>query len=382
MHKNTPTHWWQENHAVVNDHVIAWRNDATVVPSHSPPIHPFDAHRRVFAFFNNEAYTPGEVPNDTPPLRALIHEYDRWFLLTLLRNFRYDDAKASERRNILWHLVHHDPYTEPYDCGDFMRAKINHRTQNHRASHDEPMNAIHDNTTSVSPSGLTSTMPGQSYPQPQSHQQLQAYPPAPPTSQSATLGLPEGYPRSFDGLALIAFYEQEMKAQASDVNNDNGVVPTFCYHQDHAQDIFSSTTMTAICGAKAYACRYIPALFPVDRQGRRVNRTTVVGLFSTGRFHAGGNSKYRDVAGNGDVAVSLQKRQFSVDSISLMKNDRILLGRPLSGLNDDIGLDDTRESSSVQTGIQRCLSRASFLLGLVYSRNSYATYWVAKRMEQ
>ncbi|KAK0209504.1 hypothetical protein IW262DRAFT_1468758 [Armillaria fumosa] len=161
-----------ENHAAANDHIRAWRNNVVVVPSYSPPIHPFDAHRHVFAFFNDEPYTPGEAPNDVPPLRALIHEYDRWFLLTLLRKFRYDDREASEGRNILWRLVHHDPYTEPYDCEEFMRRKRDNRTQNHRASRDEPTKAIYDNTTSVSPSGLTSTMPGQSYPQPQSQQQL------------------------------------------------------------------------------------------------------------------------------------------------------------------------------------------------------------------
>ncbi|KAK0481139.1 hypothetical protein EDD18DRAFT_1113134 [Armillaria luteobubalina] len=206
-----------ENHAAVSDHIRSWRNDVSVVPGHSPPIHPFDAHRRVFAFFDNKSYTPSEAPNEAPPLRALIHEYDRWFLLTLLRKFRYDDAKASERRNILWRLVHHDPYTEPYDSEDFMRGRRDHETRNYRASRDEPTKAIYNNTTSVGPSGLTSTMPGQSYPQPQPRQQLQAYTPAPPTSQLPTLGLPAGYPRSFDGPALIAFYEQESRTRASDV---------------------------------------------------------------------------------------------------------------------------------------------------------------------
>ncbi|KAK0476000.1 hypothetical protein EDD18DRAFT_1366667 [Armillaria luteobubalina] len=206
-----------ENHAAVSDHIRAWRNDVSVIPGHSPPIHPFNTHRRVFAFFDDKPYTPGEAPNKVPPLRALIHEYDRWFLLTLLRKFRYDDAKASERRNILWRLVHHDPYTEPYDSEDFMHGKRINRTWNYCTSRDEPTNMIYDNTMPASPSGLMTMMPSLSYSQPQPRQQLQAYTPAPPTLQPPTLGLPAGYPHSFNGLALIAFYEQESRTRASNV---------------------------------------------------------------------------------------------------------------------------------------------------------------------
>ncbi|KAK0468872.1 hypothetical protein IW261DRAFT_1517283 [Armillaria novae-zelandiae] len=154
-------HWGQENHAAVTNRVRAWRNNIAVIPSHLPPIHPFDAHRRVFSFFNDEPYTPGEAPDDAPTLKALIHEYNRWFLLTLLKRFRCDDAKASEGWNILWHLVRYDPYMEPYDCEDFMRGKRNNMTQNHRASRDELTNTVYDNTILVSPLGLTTTTPSQ-----------------------------------------------------------------------------------------------------------------------------------------------------------------------------------------------------------------------------
>ncbi|KAK0467476.1 hypothetical protein IW261DRAFT_1574099 [Armillaria novae-zelandiae] len=186
-----------EDYAAVSDRVRAWRNNI-VVPSHSPLIHPFDAHRRVFSFFNDEPYTPGKAPEDAPSLKALTCGYDRRAEHTL-------------------RLVPHDPYTEPNDCEDFMHAKRDHETRNHRASRDEPTNSIYNNIPLAGPSGLTTTTPSQPYSQPQSHRQLQAYPPASPMSQSVTLGLPAGYPRSFDGLALIAFYDQERRTRVSDI---------------------------------------------------------------------------------------------------------------------------------------------------------------------
>ncbi|PBK90535.1 hypothetical protein ARMGADRAFT_299604 [Armillaria gallica] len=54
------------NHAAINDRVTAWRNNVAVVPSHAPPIRPFDLHRRVFSFLNDEHSTPGEAPDDAP----------------------------------------------------------------------------------------------------------------------------------------------------------------------------------------------------------------------------------------------------------------------------------------------------------------------------
>ncbi|PBK90502.1 hypothetical protein ARMGADRAFT_1082752 [Armillaria gallica] len=144
------------NHAAVSDHVTTWRDNVAVEPIRAPPIHPFDSHRRVFSFLNDEPYIPSEVLDDVPALDA--HEYDRWFLLTLLGKPRYDDRKVSEKRKILWRLVHHDPYTEPDDWEDFLRSKRDNRTQHHRASRDEPTDMIYDNTASVSPSGLTTTM--------------------------------------------------------------------------------------------------------------------------------------------------------------------------------------------------------------------------------
>ncbi|KAK0433239.1 hypothetical protein EV421DRAFT_1910235 [Armillaria borealis] len=62
------------NHAAVSDRVTAWRNNVAVVPSHAPPIHPFDLQRRVFSFLNDEPYTPGEPPDDAPTLDAREYE--------------------------------------------------------------------------------------------------------------------------------------------------------------------------------------------------------------------------------------------------------------------------------------------------------------------
>ncbi|KAK0209605.1 hypothetical protein IW262DRAFT_515280 [Armillaria fumosa] len=202
------------HHAAVRDQVEAWRDNVAVIPSHSPPIHPFDSHRRVFSFFSDNPYTPGEAPDDAPTIEALTREYDRWFLLTLLGKFGYDDRKASEGQNILWRLVHHNSSVEPDNREDFLRSKRDDRTQHHGAGHDEPTQTIYNNTASVSPSGLmTATMPSHSHPPPQSHHQLQAYPPSSPTAQPPTLLLPG----RFDGLALIALYEQERKIQASNI---------------------------------------------------------------------------------------------------------------------------------------------------------------------
>ncbi|KAK0196299.1 hypothetical protein F5146DRAFT_1176661 [Armillaria mellea] len=189
------------------DRVIAWRGNIEAIPSHAPPIHPYDSHCRVFSFFNDEPHTPGEAPDDVPTLEALARQYDRWFQLTLLGKSRYDNRKASEGRNLLWHHMHHDPSTEPNDLKDFRRSKRDNRTQNHRASHDVPTNMIYDGTISVSPSGLTKMMPGHSYPPPQPHHQIQAYPQASPALQPPTLGFPGGSSRPFDGLALIALYQ-------------------------------------------------------------------------------------------------------------------------------------------------------------------------------
>ncbi|KAK0481130.1 hypothetical protein EDD18DRAFT_1113123 [Armillaria luteobubalina] len=155
-----------ENHAAVSDRIRAWRSDIPVVPSHWPPIHPFDAHRRVFSFFNDEYYIPGEAPEDAPTIKAVLDEYNRWFLLTLLKKFRYDDAKASQRRNIVWRIVRHDPYTDPYDSQDFMRGKRDHETRHRRASRDELANNIYNDTPSAGPSGLTRTTRSQLHPPP------------------------------------------------------------------------------------------------------------------------------------------------------------------------------------------------------------------------
>ncbi|PBK62481.1 hypothetical protein ARMSODRAFT_980745 [Armillaria solidipes] len=149
--------------------------DIAVVPSHAPPVHPFDSHRHVFSFLIDEPYTPGEATKDAPTLGA--REWGRWFLLTLFGKPRYDDRKASEERNILWRLVHHGPRTEPDDWEDLMRSRRDDRTQHQRWA-----NQLHiQQYAAVSPSGLTATTPSQSHPPPQTHHELQAYPSASPT---------------------------------------------------------------------------------------------------------------------------------------------------------------------------------------------------------
>ncbi|KAK0474262.1 hypothetical protein IW261DRAFT_1499799 [Armillaria novae-zelandiae] len=177
---------WQDNHAVVSDRVRAWRNDIAFVPSHTPPIHPFDAHRRVFSFFFDEPYTPGEAPDDAPTLEALTREYDRWFLLTLLGKFRYENWKASRGG-----ASSGATSTEADDWEDFLRSKRGDRTQHHRVGRDELTNHIYINMHPVSPSGLTTTMLGQSYPPPRSVP-AQAYEVTSPTSQPPTPAFPVG----------------------------------------------------------------------------------------------------------------------------------------------------------------------------------------------
>ncbi|KAG7446152.1 uncharacterized protein BT62DRAFT_155813 [Guyanagaster necrorhizus] len=145
----------------VTEQVMAWRSNIDVVPNHAPPIHPFDSHRRLLSILNDSSYDPSEVPDDTPTLNA--HEWDRWFLLTLLGKQRYDDRKASEERELLWRAIQHDPLTDPNDWLDFMRSKRDDETQHHRAMRDEQTNEIYDNMTSISPSALATMMLDHSY---------------------------------------------------------------------------------------------------------------------------------------------------------------------------------------------------------------------------
>ncbi|KAK0221145.1 hypothetical protein EDD85DRAFT_862034, partial [Armillaria nabsnona] len=131
-----------------------------------------------------------------------------WFPLTLLGKPHYDDRKASEERKILWRLTHHDPYTEPDDWENFIQGKKNERTQNHRASRDKPTNTIYDNTASISPSGLTTTMPSQSISDVA-------------TSDSClACRIPSLVRSATDGLALMAVYEQQRKIGRSASSNE------------------------------------------------------------------------------------------------------------------------------------------------------------------
>ncbi|KAG7441047.1 uncharacterized protein BT62DRAFT_556025 [Guyanagaster necrorhizus] len=171
---------------------MAWRSNIDVVPSHAPPMHPFDSDQRRLSILNDGSYVPGEAPDDAPTLNA--REWDRWFLLTLLGKQRYDDRKASEEREVLWHAIHHDPLTEPNDWLDFMCSKRDDETQHHRTSRDEHPNNIYDNMTSVSPSGLATTMPDHSYPPPLPHHQQEAHQTTYSASPPPSLAFDDGYP--------------------------------------------------------------------------------------------------------------------------------------------------------------------------------------------
>ncbi|SJL13959.1 uncharacterized protein ARMOST_17411 [Armillaria ostoyae] len=175
----------------VTERVTAWRSAITVARSHAPPVHPFDSEQRLLAILNNMPYIPPNVPDDAPTLDA--HDYDRWFLLTLLGKPRYDDKKASKERNIRWHRMRQDPHHEPEDWADFIRRKRDDEAQHHRASRDEPNNVIYDHMSPVGPSGLTTTMPSQSNPPPQSHHRHQAYEATSPTLQPPTFAFAAGY---------------------------------------------------------------------------------------------------------------------------------------------------------------------------------------------
>ncbi|KAK0446966.1 uncharacterized protein EV420DRAFT_1714433 [Desarmillaria tabescens] len=188
------THWEWKNHSAIVVRVTACRNNIPIVPSHAPPIHPFDSHRSLLAILNNKPYVPGEIPKDAPTLRT--GEYIRWFLLTLLGNFRYDDRKAWEEREVFWRRVQlqHDPHTEPDDWEDFMRSRRDEKTQNCRASRDRQTNTIYDNMASVSPSGLTTTTPNLS---PQPHHWHEAFQAASPTLYPPFSILDTGYSVGF-----------------------------------------------------------------------------------------------------------------------------------------------------------------------------------------
>ncbi len=188
---NWRAHWEQNNHVAVTERVTVWRNTVTVARSHAPPVHLFDSEQRLLAILNDRPYIPPDIPDDAPTLDT--HDYDRWFLLTLLGKPRYDDKKASKERNIRWHRMRQDPHHEPEDWADFLHRKRDNEARHHRASRDEPTNDIYDNMPSASPLGLTMTMPSQSYPPLQPHHKLQRYQAASPTSQPPTLAFAPGY---------------------------------------------------------------------------------------------------------------------------------------------------------------------------------------------
>ncbi|KAK0435117.1 uncharacterized protein EV420DRAFT_1653414 [Desarmillaria tabescens] len=170
------------------------RSNIPIVPSHELPIHPFDTHRHLLSILNGMDYVPGEVPDDAPTLRT--GEYIRWFLLTLLGKFRYDDRKAWEEQEVVWRSVQlqHDPHTEPDDWEDFMRSRRDEETRNRPASRDEITNNVYNNMSPVSPSGLAATMPNLP---PQLHHWHEAFQAASPTLQPPFSILDARYPYGF-----------------------------------------------------------------------------------------------------------------------------------------------------------------------------------------
>ncbi|KAK0433264.1 hypothetical protein EV421DRAFT_2023595 [Armillaria borealis] len=73
-----------------------WRSKISVTQSYASPVHAFDSEQRLLAILNNTPYIP-DAPGDALTLDA--HDYDRWFLLTLLGKPRHEDKKASKERN-------------------------------------------------------------------------------------------------------------------------------------------------------------------------------------------------------------------------------------------------------------------------------------------
>ncbi|KAK0221168.1 hypothetical protein EDD85DRAFT_796564 [Armillaria nabsnona] len=95
--------------------------------------------------------------------------------------------------NVLWDYMCQDPRHEPEDWADFLHKKRDNEARHHRAGHDELTSAIYSNPAPVSPSGLTTTMPSQSYPQPLPHHWHQAYEAASPISQPPTFAFAAEY---------------------------------------------------------------------------------------------------------------------------------------------------------------------------------------------
>ncbi|KAK0433288.1 hypothetical protein EV421DRAFT_2040296 [Armillaria borealis] len=141
-------------HSAVTDRVAIWRSDITVIQSHALPVHPFDSHKRLLAILNDRSYISHEPPGDALTLNA--REWGRCFLSTPLGKPRYDDGKATEERNILWHSMQQDPHHKPEDWEGFLRSKRDKMIQHHRASHDELTNTI-CNDTAAEPSESVSS---------------------------------------------------------------------------------------------------------------------------------------------------------------------------------------------------------------------------------
>ncbi len=161
---------------VIQPSPTEWQPGGTVTQSHTPHVHPFDSHKRLLAILNDRPYLSLEPPDDTPTFNA--RECNRCFLSTLLVLPYYDDRKATEKRNILWHDMRHDPHHESEDWEDFKQSKRNSESQHYRTSHDELAKTIFNNTASAGPSGLTTTVPNHSFPslQPRHHRHsLQFY---------------------------------------------------------------------------------------------------------------------------------------------------------------------------------------------------------------
>ncbi|KAK0221107.1 hypothetical protein EDD85DRAFT_941536 [Armillaria nabsnona] len=112
-----------------------WQPGGTVIQSHTPHVHPFDSHKCLLAILNDRPYISLEPPDDAPTFDA--RECNRCFLSTLLVLPCYDDRKATEKRNILWHDMRQDPHHESEDWKDFRQSKRNSESQHYRTSHDE-----------------------------------------------------------------------------------------------------------------------------------------------------------------------------------------------------------------------------------------------------
>ncbi|KAK0209514.1 hypothetical protein IW262DRAFT_1302230 [Armillaria fumosa] len=134
-----------------------------------------------------------EKQDDAPTLDG--REYEQWLQATFRKEQHHHDKKASKERNVGTKCA--KTRVTNQKVADFLHRKRDDQAQHHRARCDEPTNTIYINMAPVGPSGLTMTVPRQSYPPLRPVHWHQAYEAASPTSQPPTPAFAAGYPGWF-----------------------------------------------------------------------------------------------------------------------------------------------------------------------------------------